>query len=39
MTSPEARAKLVEFLQFNLVRPLPKHPFARELQSGNPTRQ
>lgn len=38
MTSPEARAKLVEALQLDLVGPWPEHPFARELLPENPTR-
>ena len=38
MTSREARAKLVEALQIDLVGPWPGHAFERELLPENPTR-
>src|SRR4051812_30901411 len=38
MNSPEARAKLVEALQLDLVGPWPGHAFANELLPENPTR-
>lgn len=38
MTSPEARAKIVEALRLDLVGPWPGHAFAHELLPENPTR-
>ena len=38
MTSPEARAKLVETLRLDLVGPWPGHAFEHELLPENPTR-
>lgn len=38
MTSPEARPKLVEALQLDLVGPWPGHAFSNELLPENPTR-
>ncbi|MBI4660694.1 MAG: hypothetical protein HY735_17800, partial [Verrucomicrobia bacterium] len=38
MTSPEARAKLVEALHLDLVGPWPGHAFEHELLPENPTR-
>lgn len=38
MTSPEARAKIVEALRLDLVGPWPGHAFEHELLPENPTR-
>lgn len=38
MTAPEARARLTESIQLDLVGPWPGHAFAQELLPENPTR-